>query len=100
MASNGSSAPFEEPLYDTRERLVKTIQSDLDENERHFLLSLKRGEPEWTALDIERFENLPALQWKLFNIRKWIRGSETPGWRNSNMWYRRERAVVSDDPGL
>jgi len=58
-----------EALYDTREQLVNTIHLDLDENERRFLLSLKRGEPEWAALGIEHLENLPAVQWKLLNVR-------------------------------
>ncbi len=35
---------------------------------------MKRGEPEWTALDIEHLERLPALQWKLLNIQRMDEG--------------------------
>jgi len=59
-----------EVLYDTREQLVDLIRLGLDENERRFLLSLKRGDPEWTTLGIDHLQNLPALQWKLLNIKK------------------------------
>jgi hypothetical protein len=57
-------------LYETRERLVNMIRLDLEENERRFLLSLKRGEPDWNMLNIDHLESLPALQWKLLNIRR------------------------------
>jgi len=30
----------------------------------------KRGEPEWEALGIAHLRELPALQWKLQNIRR------------------------------
>ena len=63
-----------EALYETRERLVNMIRLDLKENERRFLLSMKRGEPEWTALAVEHLETLPALQWKLLNIRRMDEG--------------------------
>ena len=39
-------------------------------NEKQFLVSLKRGEPEWDRLGIEHLAKLPAIQWKLINIRK------------------------------
>ncbi len=42
----------------------------LDHDEKEFLLSLKRGEPQWELLEIEHLDRLPALQWKLINIRK------------------------------
>lgn len=59
-----------EALVRTRERLVETLRAELDDSERAFLLSLKRGEPEWGLLGIEHLAELPALQWKLMNIRR------------------------------
>ncbi len=38
--------------------------------ERAFLLSIKRGEPEWGRLPIPGLDELPALRWKLANIEK------------------------------
>ena len=40
------------------------------DSEKKFLLSVKRGEPDWKLFDIEGVEQLPAVQWKLQNIRK------------------------------
>jgi len=33
-------------------------------------VSIKRGEPEWDCLGIEHLAQLPAIQWKLINVRK------------------------------
>ncbi len=46
------------------------LVGDLDLNEKDFLLSLKQGEPRWELLGIGHLSRLPALQWKLINIRK------------------------------
>jgi hypothetical protein len=57
-------------LVEIRRRLPVELVSQLDEDERAFLLSMKRGEPEWTRLGFNHIEQLPALQWKLQNIRR------------------------------
>jgi len=59
-----------EDLCETREQLVRQIRHDLDADEKRFLLSVKRGEPDWDALGIPHLRDLPALQWKLQNIRR------------------------------
>lgn len=61
-------------LCKTREQLVAQIRNDLDADEKRFLLSMKRGEPEWDALGISHLRELPALQWKLQNIRRMEEG--------------------------
>jgi len=58
-----------EMLIDTRRRLVSELRTGLTLNERLFLLSVKKGEPEWDRIPIEHLEHLPALQWKLRNVR-------------------------------
>lgn len=50
--------------------LPSKLVSSLDEDERAFLLSMKRGQPEWDLLGFDHLDQLPALQWKLRNIRK------------------------------
>ncbi|MFA5687993.1 MAG: nucleotidyl transferase AbiEii/AbiGii toxin family protein [Kiritimatiellales bacterium] len=59
-----------EQLSGIRQQLIKKINSTLIENERKFLLSIKTGEPEWALIPIEHLERLPALQWKIQNIKK------------------------------
>jgi predicted nucleotidyltransferase component of viral defense system len=57
-------------LLSVRERLISTIAAELTNEERHFLVSMKTGEPQWDLLGIEGIDRLPALQWKLTNIHK------------------------------
>jgi hypothetical protein len=56
-------------LLTTRKKLVETIRMVLTDSERRFLLSLKTGSPEWSLLGISHVPRLPAIQWKLLNIR-------------------------------
>jgi len=49
--------------------LPRRLVSELDEDERAFLLALKRGDPDWGRLGLRDINRLPALQWKLRNIR-------------------------------
>ena len=46
------------------------LLTSLDTDEKTFLLSMKSGDPDWAVLGIEGLERMPALQWKLLNIRK------------------------------
>lgn len=57
-------------LVETRERLILGLKNGLTNDEKHFLLSLKEGKPEWLLLGLKGVEQLPAVQWKLRNIRK------------------------------
>lgn len=57
-------------LIDIQRELPRMLVSALDDDERAFLLTLKRGDPEWERLGIDHVEELPALQWKLLNIRR------------------------------
>lgn len=57
-------------LIAARETLIATLTSRLTAGEKEFLLSLKAGQPKWDLLGIEGIAKLPAVQWKLLNIRK------------------------------
>jgi len=57
-------------LVEIQHRLPRMLVSELDDDERQFLLSLKRGEPEWELLGFEHLAQLPAVQWKLQNIQR------------------------------
>lgn len=59
-----------EELESTREDYIAQISKDLTLAERQFLLSLKLGEPDWSLLPFPNIEKLPAIQWKLLNIRR------------------------------
>ncbi len=49
----------------SRLRLLDAIKEHLNNEDIRFLLSIKKGEPEW---DIYNFKEFPAVQWKLQNI--------------------------------
>ena len=59
-----------EDLVAARETLIETLLRDLTAAEKGFLVSLKEGRPKWDLLELKGIEKLPAIQWKLMNIRK------------------------------
>jgi len=59
-----------EALLDTREILVKTINKGLTSKEKDFILSIKQGQPNYSLMPFDHLDDLPALKWKLINIRK------------------------------
>lgn len=68
-----SMAHVEVPLSEletTRENLVNLVNSSITKQERQFLLTFKRCNPEWALLGLEDIERLPAVRWKLRNLKK------------------------------
>jgi len=57
-------------LLQTREDLIRTIVGKMPEQHRHFLISVKRGEPDWALLGLPGAKDLPAVSWKLENLAK------------------------------
>ena len=55
-------------LENTLPRLVEMIHSRLTDADRAFLLSVKRGEPDWAHLRLPHIEQLPSVRWKLLNL--------------------------------
>jgi predicted nucleotidyltransferase component of viral defense system len=66
-----TTGPIElDDLLATRERMISTLQRSLDNNERQFLLSLVKNEPDWGQLEIPHLEKLPGIRWKLQNLER------------------------------
>ena len=57
-------------LTATRARLREELSRKLTTRQKNFLLSLVRAEPDWSLLDCQHVSELPGIQWKLLNIRK------------------------------
>ena len=57
-------------LEQTRTTMISLIQSRLTEQQRQFLLSFKRGELNWELMSVTGVADLPAVQWKLMNVRR------------------------------
>jgi hypothetical protein len=60
-------------LIEVRNSLADTLLKSLTDNERRFLLSIKKGEPEWHLMDLEGIDSLPAILWKIQNVRRMSR---------------------------
>ncbi len=56
-------------LIAAREEFIALILSELRASEREFLMSFKRGDPDWNLAPVENLHALPAVRWKLDNIR-------------------------------
>ena len=54
----------------TRATLIENIQQRLTDNDKKFLLSFEKGEPEWDLFPHSVLKDLPAIKWKLLNIKK------------------------------
>lgn len=57
-------------LEATREALLAAIRQQFSEQDAAFLISIKQGEPDWTTLNLPEIDRLPAVQWKLHNVRQ------------------------------
>ena len=73
--ARGFSAMTETPvtveeLVEARETLISDIVGRMPRDHRDFLLSFKRGRPDWSLLGLPGAEDLPAVQCKLQNLAK------------------------------
>ena len=57
-----------ELLYAAREELIATVHRMLTDEDRQFLLAVKRGDADWGKFPIPGTQQLPAIQWKMHNL--------------------------------
>ena len=57
-------------LEQTRTNMVSALQTHFTERDRDFLLSFKRGTPDWRLFDEPGAAILPAVRWKLMNLER------------------------------
>lgn len=51
----------------TRLQLIDIIKTNFDDNDKAFLLSLNRLEPDWSIYD---YQDFPSVKWKILNLEK------------------------------
>src|SRR5690606_8242831 len=56
-------------LLDTRDQLRELLPQLLSDSHRQFLSGLTRGKPDWSLLQCPHANQLPALRWKLENLK-------------------------------
>jgi len=49
---------------------MEELPQALTINHRKFLLSLVQIKPDWSLLPFKHLQNMPAIQWKLENLKK------------------------------
>jgi hypothetical protein len=59
-----------ERLEEMRRRLRDDLPAALTAKHRAFLLGLVKGEPDWSLMECRHLAELPALRWKLENLRR------------------------------
>ncbi len=57
-------------LLQAREDLIKEIVGKMPVEHKNFLVSVKKGEPDWALLGLPSAKDLPAVRWKLENLAK------------------------------
>lgn len=50
--------------------MVASLKSQFTQDDLNFLYSFKSGDPDWCSAPHKQIQHLPAVQWKLLNIRK------------------------------
>ena len=59
-----------EELEDSRVQVIKLVNQTLTDSERRFLLSFQNKNPDWALLDMSDVAELPAVKWKMINLKK------------------------------
>jgi hypothetical protein len=57
-------------LISTRKRLIDDIQARLNGNAAEFLRRLQASEPDFTLIGLPQAADLPAVKWKILNLKK------------------------------
>jgi predicted nucleotidyltransferase component of viral defense system len=75
----------EDELNQTRFNMLDALKLHFDNRDTEFLLSFKRGKPNWELFDEPSVANLPAVKWKLRNIEKLKQESDKHKVKVSNL---------------
>lgn len=66
-----TDTPFSyEEFEETRAKLIKDVNELMSEDDKKFLVSFEKAEPDWSAFNYPYFEKYPSVQWKLLNLKK------------------------------
>jgi len=59
-----------EEFEETREQLIRGINSVFTEEDKKFIISFEEGIPYWAKSNYKYFQKYPSVQWKLINTLK------------------------------
>jgi predicted nucleotidyltransferase component of viral defense system len=66
-----------ETLLATRTALVDNIASNMSEDHKRFLVSFYRRKPDWSLLELDGLDQLPAVRWRELNLDRAGEGTRT-----------------------
>lgn len=59
-----------EDLLVARDELIRVIVGGMPDAHQRFLVSFERGQPDWQLLGVAGAAELPAVQWRQYNLDK------------------------------
>ena len=78
-------AVTEDELKQTRINMLNALKHHFDNKDAEFLLSFKRGKPNWELFDEPSIAELPAVKWKIRNIGRLLQDPYKHGVQVSNL---------------
>ena len=57
-------------MLEIRAKLIEIMVADMPDEHRQFLLSFKRGEPDWDLLGLPHVADLPAVKFRVQNLER------------------------------
>jgi predicted nucleotidyltransferase component of viral defense system len=71
-----------ESLLKSRDKLITSIHACFTQKDKDFLLSFKKGEPDWDLYDLAKIQSFPSVAWKLKNIKAMTNGKRQKAYEN------------------
>ena len=63
--------PFSyEEFEQTRSKLIEDVNALMTDEDKRFLVSFEKGDPQWAGYEFEYFKEFPSVKWKLMNLAK------------------------------
>ena len=59
-----------EELVDVRIKLVNDIKKSLNHDDKMFLISFVKNNPDWALINKAEFKKFPSVQWKILNQQR------------------------------
>lgn len=59
-----------EELIEVQKELPEIMLKKLKDEDKEFLITVKRGEPKWDLIPLAHLKELPGVRWKLLNIKR------------------------------
>ena len=59
-----------EEFEQTRSKLIEDVNTLMTDDDKRFLVSFEKGDPQWSGYEFEYFKEFPSVKWKLMNLAK------------------------------